>query len=255
MGDTSGNSTIRALSYNIHKGFTAGNRAYVLQEIRSAIRSTQADIVFLQEVQGIGSNHDHIQFEFLADEIWPHYAYGKNAILEKSHHGNAILSRFPLLQWMNIDLSTNTMEQRGLLYGIANLDISGGQRAHLFCTHLGLFEAGRRKQISRVIEFIQDRVPPDEPVILAGDFNDWRETLGAQLKTAGFIEAFEVLHGRLARTFPSHAPRLCLDRIYLKGFQAKSAYHPDPSEWSRLSDHSPLLVEVFYGSVSPEPLK
>ena len=79
---------LRILSYNIHKGFSSGNRRFVLKKMREAIRLVHADLVFLQEVLGEHQVHrervkewpDQSQFEFLADEIWPHYTYGKNAI-------------------------------------------------------------------------------------------------------------------------------------------------------------------------------
>ena len=44
------------------------------------------------------------QFEFLADSIWSHYAYGKNAIYQHGHHGNAILSELPFAISNNVDV-------------------------------------------------------------------------------------------------------------------------------------------------------
>ena len=39
--------TLRILTVNIHKGFSLGNRHFVLHRLRDAIRSTHADVVFL----------------------------------------------------------------------------------------------------------------------------------------------------------------------------------------------------------------
>src|SRR4051812_49407405 len=108
---------IRVLSYNIHKGFSAGNRQFVLNRIRTAIRDIHADLVLLQEVLGQHDKHGQLiengpirpQFEFLADSIWPHYAYGKNAVYTSGHHGNAILSKSPFSFWENLDISTNRL--------------------------------------------------------------------------------------------------------------------------------------------------
>jgi endonuclease/exonuclease/phosphatase family metal-dependent hydrolase len=133
---------LRVLSYNIHKGFSMGNRRFVLDGIRQAIRETSADLVFLQEV--LGEHQDHkkkypewrkdSQFEFLADEVWPHYAYGKNAIYTSGHHGNAILSKYPFTFFENIDISTNRVEQRGLLHGV--IEIPGHkQPIHAICVY------------------------------------------------------------------------------------------------------------------------
>ena len=113
---------LRVLTYNMHKGFCFYSRQYVLKELREAIRSVDADVVFLQEVMGVHpakENEEHelsSQFEFLADQIWPHFAYGKNAVYSSGHHGNAILSKHPFLAYENINISTNPLERRGLLH-------------------------------------------------------------------------------------------------------------------------------------------
>ncbi|HEY9202344.1 MAG TPA: endonuclease/exonuclease/phosphatase family protein, partial [Gammaproteobacteria bacterium] len=136
---------IRVLTYNIHKGFSAGNRRFVLHQIKSLIRSVDSELVFLQEIQGEHlhkSQHHHnwpdeSQFEFLADEVWHHHAYGKNAIYEAGHHGNAILSKYPFVEWENIDVSYMRKASRSLLHGVIRISDSM-PRLHVVCVHLGL---------------------------------------------------------------------------------------------------------------------
>src|SRR5665213_3483852 len=109
---------LKVLTYNIHKGFSAGNSEYVLEQMREAIRSVNADLVFLQEILGEHKKHqkrisnwpEDSQFEFLANAVWPHHAYGKNAIYTQGHHGNAVLSKFPIAHWENLDVSSNRLE-------------------------------------------------------------------------------------------------------------------------------------------------
>ena len=80
--------TIDVLTYNIHKGFSFGNREFVLHEIRELLHASNMDVVFLQEIHGRHLQHQErisnwpliSQFEYLAENIWPHYKYGKNAI-------------------------------------------------------------------------------------------------------------------------------------------------------------------------------
>ena len=77
----------------------------MLHRLRDAIRSVDADIIFLQEVVGQNSARakrhptwpDQAQHEFLADSVWRYFAYGKNAFYPDGHHGNAIISKFPIL--------------------------------------------------------------------------------------------------------------------------------------------------------------
>ena len=115
---------LRIATFNIHKGVTSFNARLVLHEQRDLIRHLQADIVFLQEVLGAHSTHKRrfklwptqSQHEFLADSIWHDFAYGKNAVYPAGHHGNALLSKFPIVKWENIDISAHSSEQRGLLH-------------------------------------------------------------------------------------------------------------------------------------------
>jgi endonuclease/exonuclease/phosphatase family metal-dependent hydrolase len=243
---------IRVLSYNIHKGFTAGNRNFVLSAMREAIHSVHADLVFLQEVLGqheghgkkIGNWPTRPQFEYLADSIWPHYAYGKNAVYTSGHHGNAILSKFPFSFWENIDISTNKLECRGLLHGVIEIPHKK-KPLHAICVHLGLLEAERQTQIKRIAERIESLVPHDEPLIIAGDFNDWRVRCTKPLENRVEVkETFMELYGSHARTFPSWLPALKLDRIYHRGLRASQAQTFTGKPWNQLSDHAALYAEL-----------
>lgn len=88
------------------------------------MRTVSADIVCLQEVMGAHEVHpmhfenwpDTPHYEFLADTMWSDYAYGRNAVYPEGHHGNAVLSRFPIEHYENRDVSVGESEKRGLLY-------------------------------------------------------------------------------------------------------------------------------------------
>lgn len=260
----SGKRKLRILSYNIHKGFTLGNRRFVLKRIRDAIRSVSPDVVFLQEVLGQHETHrqrilewpEASQFEYLADEIWPHFAYGKNAVYTSGHHGNAILSKFPFTFHENIDVSTNRLEKRGLLHGIVQLPDESGRAArplHVICVHLGLLEAERMKQIQRLCDRIDSHVPHREPLLIGGDFNDWMSRASAPLRQRLEVEeAFQSLHGAHARTFPSWLPALPLDRLYYRGMRPLQAKRLSRAPWNELSDHTALYVEFQQTSVATE---
>jgi endonuclease/exonuclease/phosphatase family metal-dependent hydrolase len=240
---------LRVLTYNIHKGFCFYSRQYVLQELRKAIREVDADVVFLQEVMGVhpvatDERELNSQFEFLADEIWPHYAYGKNAVYSDGHHGNAILSKHPMIDFENINVSTNPLERRGLLH--AQVQLNGtGQPLHLVCLHLDLLERGRRQQMQHLVQSVQRRVPQGDPLIVAGDFNDWKQKvsdpLSEQLK---LVEAGVFLYGQHQRTFPSWRPFLSLDRVYVRGLEIKSHQVLADLQWRRMSDHAAVLAEL-----------
>ena len=243
---------LRVLTYNIHKGFSTGNRKFILRAMREAIHSVHADLVFLQEVLGHHESHGEKiqdwptapQFEFLAGKLWPHFAYGKNAVYTSGHHGNAILSKYPITFWENIDISTNRLERRGLLHAVIEIPHKR-KPLHAICVHLGLLETERQSQVRSICDRIDKLVPHDEPLIISGDFNDWRVKLTHPLaKKVEVLEIFEELHGSHARTFPSWMPALKLDRIYYRGLKAKSAQSLSGGNWSQLSDHVPLYAEL-----------
>jgi len=234
---------IRVLTYNIHKGYSIGNRHFILEQIKESIRATNADLVHLQEVGGV--HHSSSQFEFLADRTWPHFAYGKNAVHTKGHHGNAILSRFPILSFENQDISLNRYERRGLLH--AAIDCSPVGEAlplHAFSLHLNLRENDRVQQIRRISNRLMEHVPADVPLILAGDFNDWRKNATSVLRRDhGLQEAFVEITGKHAKTFPSFMPMLALDRIYYRNLVCRSVKLLRHGGWNEISDHLPIMAE------------
>lgn len=244
-------NTFKILSYNIHKGFSFNNRRFVLEAIREAIKTSGADLVFLQEVQGEHSGKAKKvkdwpiapQLEFLADQLWPHFAYGKNAVYTEGHHGNAILSSRPFKMYENIDISNNRFERRGLLH--ATVGMPTGPDLHLICLHLDLFERGRKNQYAHLVKRIHAQVPDDCPLIIAGDFNDWRENASHHLvNELGVEEVFFRLHGKHALSFPAWFPFLPLDRIYTRGLKPTEARCFVQAPWDELSDHGALFSVV-----------
>jgi endonuclease/exonuclease/phosphatase family metal-dependent hydrolase len=240
---------LRILTYNIHKGFSLGSLKFVLDQIRQGIVQTLPDLVCLQEVSGQlitpVKNNDQpslaSQFEFLADQVWPHFAYGKNAVYRDGDHGNAILSKFPIAAWKNLDISTNRFEKRGLLH--CEVEINQGQKLHVLSSHLNLLEGSRLQQVAQIGKYIQSEIGAQEKLILAGDFNDWR--MNANPLTFGLDqlnEAFQVHEGGFARSFPSFFPVLKLDRIYFRNLKLKEAWRLKGQPWNRLSDHIPLAA-------------
>lgn len=243
--------SITVLTLNAHMGFNLFNRRFVLPELREAIRAVSADVVFLQEVMGEHALHaarvpgwPGAQYEFLADSLWQEHAYGRNAAYPHGHHGNALLSKFPILSQANRDISVRGHEERGLLHCV--LDVPGSALPlHAICVHLGLRESHRRRQLQLLCEEVRE-VPDAAPLVVAGDFNDWRGRGHRLLRDCGLVEAFEDGNGRLARTFPARRPLLPLDRIYLRAARALQPGVLSLRPWTHLSDHAPLVSGVAW---------
>lgn len=243
--------SLKILSYNIHKGFAFIKPTFILRAMKEALHTTGVDIVFLQEVVGEDKRRSRkvsnwptvSQYEFLADSLWPHHQYGKNAVFQGGHHGNAILSRYPFMDWSNINISTNRFEKRGLLLGtihVTELETT----VHLACVHLGLTQRGRMIQLKKICDVLK-ALPEDAPLILAGDFNDWEKKASKKLRESlNLVEVVEKITGQPAVTFPAKMPFMALDRIYVRGCQIAQASPLHGKKWSKLSDHSPICAEV-----------
>ena len=252
MDDGATPFSFRVMTVNVHKGFSFFKRRFILHELRDAVRSVGADVVFLQEVQGTHARHSSRvsdwpsapQYEFLADSIWPQFAYGRNAVYPHGHHGNAVLSKFPIIHYENHDVTIRGPEARGLLHCV--LRAPGRQRPiHAICVHLGLRESHRRRQLELLCRMVRDGIPAEDPLLVAGDFNDWRRRAHPVLeRCAGLNEVFVHAYGRAARTFPARWPTLALDRIYVRNAQVHSPMVLPRRPWSHLSDHAPLAAEI-----------
>jgi len=243
---------LKVCTYNIHKGFSQFNRRMVIHELRERLRSLDCDVVFLQEVQGMHVVHErthgdwpaHPQHVFLAEDVWHQTAYGQNAVYDHGHHGNAILSRFPIVSTNNQDVSDHRFERRGLLH--CEIAVPGASDpVHCVCVHLGLMAGSRRRQMAALADRMETLAQGDARMIIAGDFNDWRNHADFLLaQRLGLVEAFHGGTGRPARSFPARRPVLSLDRIYVRGFRVdRSDVHCGPP-WSRISDHAALSAEL-----------
>jgi endonuclease/exonuclease/phosphatase family metal-dependent hydrolase len=247
MRTQTNHANLHIASYNIHKGYCAKNRRFILDEMRQAIRDLDSDVLFLQEVVGHNLRyhskpHDDqaTQFEYLAEEIWPHHAYGKNAIYDHGHHGNAILSKHAFLHQENIDISQWQFSRRGVLMGKLDNGI------YVLCAHFGLLGLERRFQMRELLKLIDNQIPPHLPLIIAGDFNDWQLKLDKKFKRSGFKEAHSECKIKPAKTFPAKMPLLSVDRIYFRNLDLLDAQVLNQAPWNKLSDHCAIKAHFSW---------
>lgn len=246
---------LKVVTYNIHKGFSQFNQHMTVHELREQLRALGPDIVFLQEVQGMHRGHaeridnwpDGMQHDFLAEDVWQSTAYGRNVIYDHGHHGNAILARFPIEHAFNQDVTHLRFERRGLLH--CAIDVPGFAKAlHCVCVHLSLFARSRRRQMDALSSYLEDIADPDSPLVIAGDFNDWRneaaELLAARLGLTEVFGGGGDSSGFPGRSFPAKRPVLRLDRIYVRGFSVDHAEIHFGEPWSKISDHAALSARL-----------
>ncbi|RMW98907.1 endonuclease [Allofranklinella schreckenbergeri] len=241
-------TVLRVATYNIHKGVQGMGPLSRLEigNLALAVEQLDADIICLQEVRKNNARAqarfarwpELPQAEFLAPQGYE-AVYHTNAITRHGEHGNAVLTRWPVLHSQQRDISDHRLEQRGILH--AGIDV-GGCVVHVLAVHLGLIHISRLRQIAMICEFVRDEVPAHEPVIIAGDFNDWGSQTGLLLRETGFVE----YDGARALTYPSRLPLVQLDRIFVRGLKPQSIFVPRGRVWWRMSDHLPLVADFSF---------
>ena len=248
------------LTYNIHKGFSIGNIRFSLHGMKSAIHALNPDIIFLQEVQGSHLFFSKIiplwpsttQADALAGTHYPYHVYSENVFSKEGHHGNAILSKYPILRYENINVAKSANASRSVLH--AEIQLPSGIITHAICVHFGLFDKERTAQLHRLSQRINSHVPHNAPLILGGDFNDWQQKATDHLETEAHMqEAFQTLYGYHARTFPVARPILRVDRIYYRDILLEEATCLSQQPWKKLSDHAPLYARFNIGNVDDHP--
>jgi len=242
---------LRVVTLNIHKGLSQFNRRVVIHDLREGLRALKPDLVFLQEVAGLNQRHalrfagwpGEAQHEFLAGDELLH-VYGRNRVHQHGHYGNALLSRYPILSSENEDVSNHRFERRGLLHTV--LKVPGWRRnLHCVCVHLSLHERGRRRQLDAIAARLEKLADKQLPIIVAGDFNDWRQRASGILeKSLGMTEVSMAAGGGHSRTFPSVLPMFRLDRIYVRGFKVLGTQVHRGPPWSLLSDHLAVSADL-----------
>jgi endonuclease/exonuclease/phosphatase family metal-dependent hydrolase len=236
---------LRVLSYNIHKCIGGVDRRYDPQRVADVINQQHADVLLLQEVDHDvpRSNRDR-QVDVLGDLVGMRYRswFSNVDVRGGGCYGNAILSRYPIVETTNIDLSIRFKKKRSVLHGIVRVRQNDIDRTvHVYNMHLGLARFERRIQLRRFLDSHPFQTLHHEtPVVVGGDFNDVYGRLGELLRPAGFrgVE-------RRPLTFPAWGPVRALDAIFVRGRLDFVRLARCESELARrASDHRPLIADV-----------
>lgn len=247
---------LRILTYNIHKCLGGLDRRYVPQRVSDTIAHYAPDLVLLQEVdEGAARSMRHYQVDLLGSLLgMRHRTWFSNVrVRGGGSYGNAILSRFPLTETSNIDLTIPPKKKRSVLHGRYRVTLrQTGRRnkkrtrntrtLHVYNMHLGLSGIERKKQL----RMFMDSAPfaglhKHTPVVVAGDLNDVYGTLGPKMfLPAGFRGPKHPI-----ATFPAYAPVRALDGIYVRGsIELLQVQRARIALAKKASDHLPLIADL-----------
>jgi endonuclease/exonuclease/phosphatase family metal-dependent hydrolase len=236
---------LRILSYNIHKCIGGVDRRYDPARIVDVIRKLDVDILMLQEVDaGVRRSQGDQQTDVIGEGLaLPYRTWFPNVdVRGGGQYGNAILSRYPLIESTNIDLTIRFKKKRSVLHSVLRVRHDDVDRTiHVFNMHLGLARYERKIQLDKFLECHPfQHLHHDTPIIVGGDLNDVYGGLGELLAPSGFrgIE-------RRPKTFPAWGPVRALDAIFVRGdvdFLGLTRCDSDLAR--RASDHRPLVADV-----------
>lgn len=234
--------TLRIATYNIHRcrGLDGRTRP---ERIAAVLRAIDADVVALQEVVGAGPRGGG-HAEELGALLGMGWVMAPARQLRGHHFGNAVLSRLPITQHLEHDLSWKTCEPRRM----QRVDVAAhGGTLHVYNVHLGTAILERRHQAERLAAIVSDRHVPG-PKLVLGDFNEWMRGLATTLLSAKLnsVDLRDFLRRRW--TYPGLFPILHLDHIYYAGkLEVVSIELPRTRLSLVASDHLPLVADVRIG--------
>jgi endonuclease/exonuclease/phosphatase family metal-dependent hydrolase len=208
------------------------------------LRAIDADVVALQEVVGAGP-HGRGHAEELGAALGMGWVMAPARLFRGHQFGNAVLSRLPITEHIEHDLSWKTCEARRM----QRVDVAAdGGTLHVYNVHLGTAILERRHQARRVATIVSDRHVAG-PKIVLGDFNEWMRGLATTLLSAKLNSVDLRNYRRRRRTYPGLFPILNLDHIYYAGrLEIVGIELPRTRVSLVASDHLPLVADVRIGA-------
>jgi endonuclease/exonuclease/phosphatase family metal-dependent hydrolase len=242
---------LRVATYNIHKARGMDGRTRP-ERIGQVIAELDADVVALQEVlhhaeePGAGE-----QLRRIAGSL-PGYqmAFAAARLHRGAPYGNAILSRLPLLENQEFDITASRREPRGGQR--AAIEIAPGLVLQVFNFHLGTGLWERRRQANLLVsEALLNHPAWMGRRLVLGDFNEWTKGLVTQLLRAHLMavdlrgaENRARFYRSPFRSYPGWFPMLHLDHIYFDPLLRLCQFRVHRSRLALIaSDHVPLIAE------------
>jgi endonuclease/exonuclease/phosphatase family metal-dependent hydrolase len=233
---------LRIATYNIHRcrGLDGRTRPERTIAVLSAI---DADIVALQEVVGAGPRGGG-HAEEIGAALGMGWIMSPARLLRGHQFGNAVLSRLPITEHVEHDLSWKTCEPRRL----QRVDVAlTGSTLHVYNVHLGTALLERRHQAERLAAIVSDR-HVSGPKLVLGDFNEWMKGLVTTMLSTRLNSVDLRSFLRRRRTYPGVFPLLHLDHIYYAGHLEIARIELPRTRLSLVaSDHLPLVADVLVG--------
>lgn len=235
---------VKVMTYNIHIGNPPSKPAGTvdLAAIANVIKTQNPDLVALQEVdvntKRSGINLD--QAKELAALTGMNYFYAKAIDYDGGQFGDAVLSRFPIIESVRYQLPV-TDKLGGETRSVAMVKVEKDGQQFLFAsTHLDHLSAedNRVLQANELVKIVKTL---QLPLIIAGDFN-----------ASAVSNPMNILRQELSwgcksscpLTFPAVKPTSTLDYILMKPHAKFNVLSYTTVNETYASDHLPLIAEI-----------
>jgi endonuclease/exonuclease/phosphatase family metal-dependent hydrolase len=180
-------STLKVLHWNIHRAWGTDGK-YDLDRIANWIVKLNPHLVSLNEVERFSSYANEDQTATLLAKLkaktgaaW--YGYYRTGNGATNGHGNAVLSRFPIISTSYCQLSGTR--------SVANMALTfNGRLINFYATHLDSSDSTNSYRIAEVKKLLPCLADDAEQKIIAGDFNAKYATTEIGLMTASFIDTW-----------------------------------------------------------------
>jgi endonuclease/exonuclease/phosphatase family metal-dependent hydrolase len=229
---------MRIVTYNIHKARGMDGRTSI-KRVAAVLAGLKADIIALQEVFS-ASEAQEGQVQALATELEMETAFGGTRHHRGRPYGNAILTRWPIINSCEMDISWARRERRGCIR--ADLKTPQGT-LHVFNIHMGTSYFERRHQVRSLLSSKQIHEDISGPRVLVGDFNEWIKGLTTRMLSEKFESLNLELHVRKRRSYPGLLPLFHLDHVYFEQPLVIDKAELIRTRQSKIaSDHLPLVA-------------
>ncbi|QDH80360.1 hypothetical protein FKX85_15465 [Echinicola soli] len=237
-----GNGTLKVMSYNVKYCAPYKSSTPDLDSIARIISHTDADIVFLQEIDRNTTRSGKVnQLELLSQKTGlTYYFYGKAISYQGGETGLGILSRYPMTDQQIHHLPRVELDGKYVSYRILMTAAITVEQKQLTIanTHMELTPENRELQVP-AIDSVLSSSP--YPVIFGGDFNATPEgPTMTSFSERGYASTCEGDQSKCF-TIPSRDPDRKLDYIL---FRPRTSFGVKSHEvlQTEASDHLPIIT-------------
>jgi endonuclease/exonuclease/phosphatase family metal-dependent hydrolase len=225
---------LRMGTYNVH-GHKGTDGKIVADRTLGVVRQLQADCVALQEFVNAPAPTGEALLEHWARTLGMHGAYAPAFQRGGEEFGNALLTRWPILEQHAHDVSLRGYRRRVVLEALVAVD---GVKLQLMSLHLGVSPRERALQAQQLFELCS--ATRADFHLLLGDFNEWSQFSAVSRRLRAHFDVT-----RRVATFPSRAPVVGLDRVWVHPRGRLHETRVETSPAARLaSDHLPLVATI-----------